>query len=187
VRHTNVCHVHVCHAHWQIKEFFDKETRARARARARAGDEGHAGGPGAFGAGAHTGGGLHSPYTNPCSCRAETPARPSSSHEESTTKFMTSGEDNGEQSTRAFSLPHAHMPHAHAQRESGEHDRMLQEHAHSRQARVWRSACCTSSSTCSTSSAPTPRSITCTQRTQDCETATEHSDSMCLPHCVCLP
>ena len=182
MRHTNVCHVHVCHAHWQIKEFFDKETRARARARARAGDEGHAGGPGAFGAGAHTGGGLHSPYTNPCSCRAETPARPSSSHEESTTKFMTSGEDNGEQSTRAFSLPHAHMPHAHAQRESGEHDRMLQ-----RSMRTAGKLACGEAlaarhqALCSTSSAPTPRSITCTQITQETETATEHKASMCLP------
>jgi hypothetical protein len=86
--------------------------------------------------------------------------------------------------TRAFSLPHAsrHTPHAQAQRESGEHDRMLQ-----RSMRTAGKLACGEAlaarhqALCSTSSAPTPRSITCTQITQETETATEHKDSMCLP------
>jgi hypothetical protein len=102
VSFTHVRHAHVCHAHWETHaapRTFDKRTRARARA----GEEGDGSGPGVFGAGAHTGGALHSPYTNPCSCRAETRGTQRIEHEHS---------DNQEHSDKSFLTATCLTPHA---------------------------------------------------------------------------
>ena len=56
-----------------------------------------------FGAGAHTGGALHSPYTNPCSCRAETRGTQRIEHEHS---------DNQEHSDKSFLTATCLTPHA---------------------------------------------------------------------------